>query len=408
LYKREDEQLKDSPATLSAEQAKKIAETLRPIIEPVIPLKNFVKASEDEIIALTDEQFSCLDIIEANERVVIAGGAGTGKTLLAIEDAKRAATGSKLVGLFCYNRLLAEFIKNKIIELNIENVEVQTFDKYLDEIIKSNASEIPESDKEKREEYFSKIWPLEVLEKLKDDEQNGGKKFDKIIVDEFQDLCTEERLNVLDASLISGLCDGRFSFYGDFSRQAIFNESASLELLKNKAYFTNYPLSINCRNTINIGKELVSITGFEDKKYNFKVEGEKVKYYAWASEEEEAKRLKMCLEELKSKGFGSDSIMVLSPHTRMPSPRTGNSSVVGKYNDDFSKAIGNYGDDKQCLAKFATIQSFKGLESEIVILVDIKDYSNKELMYVALSRARSKLIVLESEAAKRQREKELC
>ena len=54
---------------------------------------------------------------------------------------------------------------------------------------------------------------------------------------------------------------------------------------------------------------------------------------------------------------------------------------------------------------FSTVQSFKGLESEIVILVDVDDYADVKLMYIALSRARSKLIVLETERASKQRKK---
>jgi hypothetical protein len=225
--------------------------------------------------------------------------------------------------------------------------------------------------------------------------ENAFKKFDKIIVDEFQDLCTKERLEILNILLVDGLCEGKFSFYGDFSRQAIFNESGSLDLLGEYAYFTRLPLSINCRNTINIGKELLNITGFEDKNYKLNILGEKVRYHVWATEEEEAELLKTSIEKYKGKG----SIMVLSLQKRK-------NSVVGKYDADFRHIIGNYGEEAKCHAKFATVQSFKGLESEIVILIDIDDrgYSNKKLMYVALSRARSKLIVLESKAAKRQRE----
>jgi ATP-dependent exoDNAse (exonuclease V) beta subunit len=52
---------------------------------------------------------------------------------------------------------------------------------------------------------------------------------------------------------------------------------------------------------------------------------------------------------------------------------------------------------------FSTIQAFKGLESKIVVLCDIDDYSDERLMYVALSRARSKMFVLESDNAAKQR-----
>jgi superfamily I DNA/RNA helicase len=104
------------------------------------------------------------------------------------------------------------------------------------------------------------------------------------------------------------------------------------------------------------------------------------------------------LTELKRKGFKGGSIIVLSPLKR-------EHSVVGAF-DNERFLIGDYGGDASpYLALFSTVQSYKGLESEIVILSDIADYSNERLMYVALSRARSKLYVLESVAASKQRKK---
>ena len=48
---------------------------------------------------------------------------------------------------------------------------------------------------------------------------------------------------------------------------------------------------------------------------------------------------------------------------------------------------------------FSTIQSFKGLENVVIILVDVDTYDAEKIMYVALSRARSGLFILESKDA---------
>ena len=48
---------------------------------------------------------------------------------------------------------------------------------------------------------------------------------------------------------------------------------------------------------------------------------------------------------------------------------------------------------------FSTIQSFKGLENSVIILVDVDTYSSEKIMYVELSRARSGLFILESKDA---------
>ncbi len=211
-------------------------------------------------------------------------------------------------------------------------------------------------------------------------------------------MCDNEYLRFFDAILSGGLLNGKFSFYGDFARQSIYSDNASLNQLENYAFFARKQLTVNCRNTKNIGNELINITGYEDKKYRLKIVGEKVDYYLWKTIEEEGKLLKEILKELKTKGIKSSSITVLSPYKR-------ENSIVNNV-DGERFIIGNYGEDAEVyLALFSTVQAFKGLENEIVILTDVESYTDARLMYIALSRARSKLYVLENTAAKKQRQK---
>ena len=55
---------------------------------------------------------------------------------------------------------------------------------------------------------------------------------------------------------------------------------------------------------------------------------------------------------------------------------------------------------------FSTIRRFKGLEKEVVLVIDNDDYENEQdldVLYVAISRAKSKVIVFESKKASLQR-----
>ena len=344
-----------------------------------------MEQSEKEIISLTEEQYACLDDIEINKQIVVTGGAGTGKTLIAVEEAKRESVDKKL-GIFCFNKNLAEYIKQNIEK---KNVEIHSLHSYLMKLIGDNAGKY-----DKDEEFFKKILPKMAREVA----ESNGIKFDKIIVDEFQDLCTPEYLEFFDAVLDGGLIDGEFSFYGDFARQAIYQDDVSIDLLKNYAFFARKNLSINCRNTLHIGNELVNVTGYADKKYRLKITGEPVDFYVWSDKQEQGCILIATIKELKKKGFTASSILVLSPNKR-------NKSIVG-WCDEEEFIIGDYGADHAAyLAMFSTVHAYKGLESEIVILTDIEDYSDQQLMYIALSRARSKLIVLESAQASKQRKK---
>lgn len=376
---------KGVPAELSKTTAEMIATRLRPIVDCVVPLKSFVQATEEDIIALTEEQYSCLDDIELNDRIVVTGGAGTGKTLIAVEEAKRSSSSEK-VAFFCFNKNLAEFIKKN---LQHDEITVSSLHSFLTKICGKEIFTI-----EKDADYFERVLPRLACEEAR----TKGVLFDRIIVDEFQDLCAEEYLQFFDIILKGGLFDGKFSFYGDFARQAIFKEGASLKPLEKMAYFAKKHLSINCRNTLYIGNEVINITGYEDKQYRLKITGEPVDFYVWNSEEEQGEKLISCVKELKKRGLSSSAVIILSPKKR-------ELSVVGKC-DKEGFIFGNYGEDSGAyLAMFSTVQAFKGLESEIVILTDVENYSDSQLMYIALSRARSKLIVLESLSAAKQRKK---
>jgi superfamily I DNA/RNA helicase len=77
-------------------------------------------------------------------------------------------------------------------------------------------------------------------------------------------------------------------------------------------------------------------------------------------------------------------------------------SVIKNYKNS---EIDNFSIPKSKSINFSTIFSFKGLESPIVIMVDIDSYSNtyyqnnESLIYVGISRAKAKLIILESDKA---------
>ena len=374
-----------APSPMSAEMLKEIVSKLRPTVTCISPIRSFMDDSESDIISLTDEQLSCLDDIEINEHVVVIGGAGTGKTVIAVEDAKCAKQQGLNVCVICYNSNL-----NKTIRHNLKGLGIDVYT--LHGLMMKICNESDNNLESKTGEYFSNYLPKKAKEIL----DIKGPLYDKIIIDEFQDICTKQYLDFLDSLVNKGLTSGLFTFYADFARQAIYNEDVSLSLLDNYAFYSKKKLSINCRNTMFIGNEMINVTGFSDAGYKLKIAGEPVDYISYRNTDEAKEKFRSCLKQLNKLGIPSKDIMVLSPSRRDKSLLT--------IADPKSVAVGNYGDDPdEYFAMFSTVQSFKGLESKIVLLIDIDDYSDSKMMYVALSRARSKLYVFESVDAAKQR-----
>jgi len=73
-----------------------------------MPLHSIIQREDNEILILTDQQFQILDGFCTARRLAISGGAGTGKTMLAFEKARRSSAAKQQTLLVCYNRPLAD------------------------------------------------------------------------------------------------------------------------------------------------------------------------------------------------------------------------------------------------------------------------------------------------------------
>src|SRR5207245_2072445 len=102
------EQHRVEPRALSREDREAVLESLRGDFDLVPSLPTRIGWVREELIRLTAEQSDYLARLEENPRVLVRGGAGTGKTMLAVEEAARAAKSGDRVLFLCFNRLLAD------------------------------------------------------------------------------------------------------------------------------------------------------------------------------------------------------------------------------------------------------------------------------------------------------------
>ena len=375
---------------------KYIANLLRGDFDCAVSMSAQLKNASEALIALTREQYRCLDQLDDNPRCLIQGPAGTGKTLLALEEVKKSVARGERVALFCFNANLADWLNNYFSNLteSLRPIFVGTFHKYMTQVAKEgDILPVYPRDPDKQQQYYQVDLPeaaaLALLE--------TGAQFDKIVLDEAQDLIRDSYLEVFSACLEKGLARGRWTMFGDFSMQAIYADGMSgpdmIDKLEEYTSFIRFKLTINCRNTRPICKEIETVTGFKAPNDLWtKVDGPPVQYITWSTMEGQCKKLQTLLKQLEDSHIPPEQITILSPRRREDSVV---SALEGYVVKDFKVPPG-------LNTTFSTIQAFKGLENVVVIITDVEDFSSEKLMYVGLSRACSGLFILESDAAKRE------
>ncbi|MBT6169777.1 MAG: DEAD/DEAH box helicase family protein, partial [Flavobacteriaceae bacterium] len=96
------------------EDCEKIKQFLRPDYECAKLIKVDVDNANTKIENYTKDQFVVLDQMIDNERLIIKGGAGTGKTLIAAEAVRRNIQNFKKVLFLCKNREITDTVRQNL------------------------------------------------------------------------------------------------------------------------------------------------------------------------------------------------------------------------------------------------------------------------------------------------------
>lgn len=375
----------------SDEDIDNIVNLLRRDFDKAVPVSTKIEYAEDGIISLTEGQYRCIDGLASNPRCLINGAAGTGKTLLAIKNAKESVAEGKKTAVFCYNLLLAKELNKHFENADIKPEYVGSFTDFLEKLVKKHTDfdfkEITDASI-----FYKEDLPMLALEAL----EKESVKFDKVIVDEAQDLMHPDYLDLYDSIIKGGLKKGQWYFFGDFNLQTIYNRGISFnsvaKLLEDRANFALFNLTVNCRNTPPIQKEMNKIVGVDIKTLEKNDTLPSVKYIQFENEEEEKELVEQELKKLISNGISRKEITLLSPFKFEKSVV----SRITKYNIDLCK-------EDSVEITYSTIQGFKGMENSIIFLTDIQTYNKPDLMYVAMSRPRSMLVIFETKSAEKYR-----
>jgi hypothetical protein len=379
--------------TLSRHDKQAVVDSIRGDFQLVPSLRASAEVAGRELIRLTDEQCELFARLGANSRVVARGGAGTGKTLIAVEEARRLAQNGHSVLYTCFSRNLARFIARTLADEPA--VTVRTLHSLMKEIVDSakRSSELPDVDENDLLEVFLPELALDILL-----DTPGARRFDVVLIDEAQDLLREPYLDVIDALVEGELRRGTWRCFLDASQNVVGGIAPRALRQLQEAQPAEWPLTVNCRNTQPISVQVALLSGAPMLEV-LAPEGPAVELTWYTSADDQQRAISGRLKQLRREGFTAQQITILS---RYRFERSIAQTGLGVPLKDISRGgLDAAGDE----ITFSTVSSFKGLEAEIVLLVDVDDLSSADgliSVYVGASRARVVLHVFISEQVRDQ------
>jgi len=380
----------DSP---TQDQCGAIRDALRRDFEVPVDRTARAGALRADLLRYTGEQLLALDAMTENPRAIFVGPAGTGKTFLAIEAARRASAAGRRVLFVCFNRLLGAWLEEVTVDLQ-PNVLVRTLHRHM-----LGVSGVDPNQAGNNSEFWQTELPELACERLLAAGGGDERVFDELVVDEAQDILRDSYLDFLDLSVRGGLGAGRWRIFGDFENAAIY-DSANVGLENFRGRRSGgapvFSLRVNCRNTPLIA-EYVHLLGGLNPPYqrvlrpNDGVSPELV-FYSRAGEQQT--RLVGTLTSLRQVGFSGPDIVVLSPLTE---GACANRLAQAK---PWAQRLTPLGTPSRTRVRYGSIHAFKGLEAPAVVVTDIETIGTqgaKALFYVAITRALQRLIIISAE-----------
>ena len=314
-------------------------------------------------LKLTNEQTGLLDYISEQKNATIQGVAGTGKTLIAKEAARRFSEEGRQVLFLCFNRFLFTYLMKTFPYKNVTYYNIHSF----------IAKYRPGSDTETQEKRVAELLKIDWDEL----------EFDDIVIDEAQDFLNEEVIYFKD---YMELKEGHF--FAFYDKNQLLTTKEVPEWIRNSE--CKLLLTKNCRNTYEIALTSYNVIDITLDKKVMMINGDRTSVSFVKGSVIPAMTKLLNIMTGDQQGYEYYDIVILSLKSEYHSVMKDVNKISG---------IPITREKTNSSVMFTTASKFKGLASRVVIIVDIDeddfiDEERKRLFYVACSRATQKLVLI--------------
>ena len=381
-----------------------------------------------ELLRLTPEQQASQAITASNDRCIIDGAAGTGKTVLAKELARRLCEDNgESVAFLCSNSVFVNCDLQDWMETlsSDKGGRIAVGTPATLPLYAFDGNDAAQRSHERRLAIWSDLegtlklggvhedWQAFIADTLQDLPQGGV--FDYLVIDEAQNLCAEPFFSLFDKLLKGGIVNGRWTMFGDFVNQNIVSPSINngldgkdaLKARYENISWVNYPLSTNCRNTQDIALETYKLVRIDAPTIPG-VRGPDVEFDYFSSQQDLGDILDRLVDSWKRNGVESFQIILLT------SDKDGDFDTTRTYGGwNLANIREMQGGRSDATLRYSDIYDFQGLESDVVILVlpvtdeqavvgGVVTLPNenhmRRMFYIGMSRARTVLIIVADES----------
>jgi len=373
-------------APMSQDASRALVDVLKPTIEVVkYRLRSDMMDQDRAMVGLIENQYRVMDQLRRHRKAVIAGCAGSGKTMLAMEKARRLANEGFDVLLTCYNKRLAGWMRTSLERdpgVASGRIRVNHYHELADQLCRQAGHPLTFPDTpDELNEFFQNTMPEALFAAIPD----VPVRFDAIVVDEGQDFADTWWITLDGLLRDSG--NGVFYIFHD--------EGQRLYQRQGRFPFDVLPIELthNLRNTRQIHDQVVRFHHGEVTPIGDGPDGQKPEIVKLKGDDRiEDVLADVVLRLVTQQGIRPPDIAVLTPRSRARSALLEGFPV----GDSLRLTWENGATDSA--VRVSTIHSYKGLESPVVVLAETEGLQSHHLgdalTYVALSRAKHHLIVV--------------